>query len=158
MLWFVVGLVRSGIYKNSTYRSQEEGQSQSRSDPGPGPCNFSSQPNWRRTEFLSSMHGHHGHGGRGTPQDPVRCLISSYRNLIEVLRPFFGGTPVKARALCGILLFQKRSKSVSSASQKNFLVQTSAKPTQGVWGHAPSKTTSLAELPLLVLFGKRTIN
>jgi hypothetical protein len=40
----------------------------------------------------------------------------------------------------GLLLFQKRSKSVGSASQKVSLAQISAKPTQGVWGRAPSKT------------------
>jgi hypothetical protein len=61
-------------------------------------------------------------------------------NLGEADPGGLGACPQQNAQLSSFLLFQKRSKSVSSASQKAVDPQNSAKPTLGVWGRAPSKT------------------
>jgi hypothetical protein len=64
-----------------------------------------------------------------------------YPNLGEADPGGLGACPQQNSTLRRFLLFQKRSKSVGSASQKRQLgTQTSAKPTQWVLGRAPSKT------------------
>jgi hypothetical protein len=67
------------------------------------------------------------------------CLAEEYSSLeLGKADPGIWAFHQLKYTLCGFLLFQKRSKSVGSASQKNILTRNSAKPTQGVWGHAPS--------------------
>jgi uncharacterized membrane protein len=66
----------------------------------------------------------------------ITITVETIRSMVF----FLGASPHQNSTLTRFLLFQKRSKSVSSASRKLPLTQTSAKPTQGVWGRAPSKT------------------